>query len=246
MLIQIKDSTTKAEARQAEAEAKEKELEVDSARIAIEKQEAEAALEEALPALAEAAEALDNLRKEDITELKSFAKPAQLVQDVCSCVVILKGYKDPSWKGSKLMMNDELRRSLVEFEKDSLTDKQIKQVKQFFQQADFTAEAARDKSLARRVCSSGCTRSSIIMASRRRSTRSGRRWQVRREVAAPGVQRPREDQGGGQILGGAAARAQREVRAGGRPRRTPADEGGHDGPPARRRVEADRRVAVGA
>ena len=71
------------------------------------------------------------------------------MQDVCSCVVILKGYKDPSWKGSKLMMNESnFLRSLVEFEKDSLTDKQIKQVKQFFQQADFTPEAARDKSMA--------------------------------------------------------------------------------------------------
>ena len=105
----------------------------------------------------EAAEALDNLRKEDITELKSFAKPAQLVQDVCSCVVILKGYKDPSWKGSKLMMNESnFLRSLVEFEKDSLTDKQIKQVKQFFQQADFTPEAARDKSMAAAGLSLGC------------------------------------------------------------------------------------------
>ena len=148
MLIQIKDSTTKAEARQAEAEAKEKELEVDSARIAIEKQEAEAALEEALPALAEAAEALDNLRKEDITELRRLRSRAARAGRV-----LVRGHpqglQGRPLEGSKLMMNESnFLRSLVEFEKDSLTDKQIKQVKQFFQQADFTPEAARDKSMA--------------------------------------------------------------------------------------------------
>ena len=118
MLIQIKDSTTKAEARQAEAEAKEKELEVDSARIAIEKQEAEAALEEALPALAEAAEALDNFARRT-SPSSSRLRSRRSSCRTCSCVVILKGYKDPSWKGSKLMMNESnFLRSLVEFEKD--------------------------------------------------------------------------------------------------------------------------------
>lgn len=44
--------------------------------------EAEAALEEAIPALEDAARALADLRKEDITEIRSFAKPHQLVQKV--------------------------------------------------------------------------------------------------------------------------------------------------------------------
>lgn len=49
---------------------------------AVEKAEAEAALEEAIPALEEAAAALNDLRKEDITEIRSFAKPHMLVQKV--------------------------------------------------------------------------------------------------------------------------------------------------------------------
>ena len=44
--------------------------------------EAEAALEEAIPALEEAAAALKDLRKDDITEIRSFAKPPDLVQKV--------------------------------------------------------------------------------------------------------------------------------------------------------------------
>jgi hypothetical protein len=55
---------------------------IDSENIAVEKAEAEAALEEAIPALEEAAAALQDLRKEDITEIRSFAKPHMLVQKV--------------------------------------------------------------------------------------------------------------------------------------------------------------------
>lgn len=51
-----------------------------SAEIAIEKGEAEVALEAAIPALEAAAEALNDLKKDDITEIRSFAKPHVLVQ----------------------------------------------------------------------------------------------------------------------------------------------------------------------
>ena len=59
-------------------------LQVSSAEIAIEKGEAEVALEAAIPALEEAAEALNDLKKDDITEIRSFAKPHILVQKVLS------------------------------------------------------------------------------------------------------------------------------------------------------------------
>ena len=49
----------------------------------MEKKEAEVALEAAIPALEEAAEALNDLMKDDITEIRSFAKPHILVQKVC-------------------------------------------------------------------------------------------------------------------------------------------------------------------
>ena len=58
--------------------------------ISAEKAKADAALMEALPALEAAAAALENLKKDDITELKSFAKPPALVQAVCLQVIILR------------------------------------------------------------------------------------------------------------------------------------------------------------
>ena len=141
MLEEISVSATKAEDRQKAASEKEAQLEVESVKIADEKAEAEAALEEALPALEEAAQALNDLKKDDITELRSFAKPHQLVQDVCLCVVLLKGGKDVTWKGAKAMMTDTgFLRSLVEFEKDSLSEKQVKQVKAYMSNTAFTPD----------------------------------------------------------------------------------------------------------
>ena len=51
---------------------------------------AEEALSEALPALEQARLALDTIEKSDITEVRSFAKPPQVVQQVCECIVVLK------------------------------------------------------------------------------------------------------------------------------------------------------------
>ena len=45
---------------------------------------------------------------------------------VCECVVILRNLKDVSWAGAKSMMADPyFLKSLVEFDKDGLTDKQV-------------------------------------------------------------------------------------------------------------------------
>jgi hypothetical protein len=48
-------------------------------------------------------------------------------RQVCECVVILRNLKDVSWAGAKLMMADtQFLRSLVEFDKDSLSEKQAR------------------------------------------------------------------------------------------------------------------------
>ena len=45
---------------------------------------------------------------------------------VCECVVILRNLKDVSWAGAKAMMADTgFLKGLVEFDKDSLSDKQV-------------------------------------------------------------------------------------------------------------------------
>lgn len=36
--------------------------------------------------------------------VRSFAKPPQAVQDISECIVVMRGYKDISWKTAKGMM----------------------------------------------------------------------------------------------------------------------------------------------
>eukprot|EP00803_Ostreobium_quekettii_P011338 evm.model.scf_1312.1 EVM.evm.TU.scf_1312.1 scf_1312:839-40608(+) len=149
LLEVISKNTTEVEGKQAAAAEKEESLKVESAKIAEEKGEAEAALEQAIPALEEAAAALNDLKKDDITEIRSFAKPHILVQKVCECVVLLRGLKDVSWSGAKAMMADaQFLRSLLEFDKDGLTDKQVKKVKEYMKDSKFTVADVRSISTA--------------------------------------------------------------------------------------------------
>jgi len=149
MLEEIAVSSKEAGEKQIAAQEKEQQIEIDSIEIGKTKAEAEAALEEALPALEEAAAALNDLKKDDITELKSFAKPHELVEGVACCVCIMKGVKEVNWKGAKGMMGDtQFLNSLLNFDKDGLTDKQVKEVKKYFSNASFTPEALKSISTA--------------------------------------------------------------------------------------------------
>ena len=165
MLQSIATNTVEVEKKQRAAQEKEEELKVESERIAVEKAEAEAALEAAIPALEEAAAALKDIKKDDITEIRSFAKPHILVQkvrrrrrslftepwrgQVCEAVVILRGLKDVSWSGAKTMMADsQFLKTLLEFDKDGLTDKQVKRVKEYMKDPKFAVAEVKTISTA--------------------------------------------------------------------------------------------------
>ena len=141
LLERITSRTAEVETKAQNAEDKENELTIDSERIAKEKIEAEADLEAAIPALEEAALALNNLKKDEITEIRSFAKPNIVVQRVCECVMILKGLPNVSWNGAKAMMADtNFLRSLVEFEKDGIKEKQMKAIREYTKDPKFKPE----------------------------------------------------------------------------------------------------------
>jgi len=141
LLDKITKRTSEVETKASNASSKEEELVKDSARIAKEKTEAEADLEAAIPALEEAAAALNNLKKDEITEIRSFAKPNIAVQRVCECVMILKGLPNVSWTGAKGMMADtNFLRSLVEFDKDGIKEKQMKALREYTKDSKFNPD----------------------------------------------------------------------------------------------------------
>ncbi|OQR86956.1 flagellar inner arm dynein 1 heavy chain alpha [Achlya hypogyna] len=128
------------------------ECEKASVVIAKEKEEADAALLEALPAVEAAAQALQDLSKADLTEIKSFASPPALVMSVCMCVLILRPTGqdlDLDWKGAKVMLsNPNLLNLLKEYEKDKITAKMIAKIKTFFKNPDLNLETMRSISKA--------------------------------------------------------------------------------------------------
>ena len=68
---------------------------------------------------------------------------------MCECVVVLRGLKEVSWAGAKSMMADgNFLRSLVDFDKDALTEKQVKKVKEYMKDTSFTYESLRTISIA--------------------------------------------------------------------------------------------------
>lgn len=83
MISQIKERSKDVEGKQQIAAERKTQLSEDNVRILYEKGEAEKALMEAEPELEAAAKALNNLKKEEIAEVKSMGSPPAAVVGVC-------------------------------------------------------------------------------------------------------------------------------------------------------------------
>uniref|UniRef100_H3BAL0 Dynein axonemal heavy chain 10 n=1 Tax=Latimeria chalumnae TaxID=7897 RepID=H3BAL0_LATCH len=141
LLEEIATNTGIAEEKKKLAEEKAIEIEEQNKVIAVEKQDAESALVEALPALEAARLALQDLDKSDVTEIRSFAKPPKQVQMVCECILVMRGYKEISWKTAKGMMSDpNFLRSLMEMDCDAISTSQVKTVRGFLKNMNTTFE----------------------------------------------------------------------------------------------------------
>ncbi|KAE8635010.1 hypothetical protein XENTR_v10002490 [Xenopus tropicalis] len=141
LLDEISTNTTIAEEKRKLAEEKAAEIEEQNKVIAVEKQEAESALAEALPILEAAKLELQKLDKSDVTEIRSFAKPPRAVQVVCECILVMRGYKEISWKSAKGMMSDpSFLKSLMEIDFDAITQHQVKAVRGFLKTLNTTFE----------------------------------------------------------------------------------------------------------
>ncbi|CAH2003821.1 unnamed protein product, partial [Acanthoscelides obtectus] len=143
MLTEIEEGTKKATEKKDIASLKSIEIEEQAKIISIEQADAEEALAAALPALETARLALSDLDKSDITEIRSFATPPEPVQTVCECVLILRGYKEISWKSAKGMMAEaSFLRTLQEMNCDAITQKQQLAVKQHMKKSSKLGEMA--------------------------------------------------------------------------------------------------------
>eukprot|EP00929_Paragymnodinium_shiwhaense_P077084 TRINITY_DN3967_c0_g3_i3.p1 TRINITY_DN3967_c0_g3~~TRINITY_DN3967_c0_g3_i3.p1 ORF type:complete len:4541 (+),score=1544.66 TRINITY_DN3967_c0_g3_i3:127-13749(+) len=131
----ITQATIEVTKRQEDANEKAEQIAKDSVIIERESEDAEEALKAALPALQMAEDALNNLQKADIVEIKMMNNPPDAVAMVCLCVVILKPLgkgedETQGWVSARQMLGDMgLLAALVSYRKDEMKERQIKKIR---------------------------------------------------------------------------------------------------------------------
>ncbi|XP_023277881.1 dynein heavy chain 6, axonemal [Seriola lalandi dorsalis] len=110
-------------------------------------------LDEALPALEGANQALSSLDKADISEIKVFTKPPDLVMTVMEAVCILLNCK-PDWPGAKQLLGDSnFLRRLTDYDKDNIKPQILLKLQKYINNPDFIPEKVEKVS---RACRSMC------------------------------------------------------------------------------------------
>lgn len=110
-------------------------------------------LNQALPALESAIKALDALDKNDITEIKAFNNPPEMVQTVMESVCILLGSK-ADWATSKALLGDpNFLKNLLIFDKDNIPEARIKKLQPYIGNPKFIPEeVAKVSKACRSLC----------------------------------------------------------------------------------------------
>ncbi|XP_033124826.1 dynein heavy chain 6, axonemal-like [Anneissia japonica] len=110
-------------------------------------------LESVIPALQEAVAALDALDKSDISEIRVYTNPPDLVMHVMGAVCVLMKHK-PEWSTAKHLLADQgFLKKLVNYDKSMVTDKIFARLKKFTSMPNFEPEKVGQVSHA---CKSIC------------------------------------------------------------------------------------------
>ena len=102
-----------------------------------------------MPIYKSAISALDTLNKNDITEMKAYASPAEEIVLVVSAVCLLMGKKE-NWDEAKKLMNNpnDFINNLKNFDKDNIKESLLKKLKKYTQDKKFDPVSIAKKSKA--------------------------------------------------------------------------------------------------
>ncbi|XP_076873752.1 dynein axonemal heavy chain 6 isoform X2 [Brachyhypopomus gauderio] len=110
-------------------------------------------LDQALPALDSANRALDALDKADISEIRVFTKPPDLVMTVMEAVCLLLNSKT-DWASAKQVLGDSnFLKKLMDYDKDNIRPQVLQRLQRYIQNPDFVPEKVEKVS---RACRSMC------------------------------------------------------------------------------------------
>lgn len=154
LIEEVTSENERVQKSKNEATEKQRKVNLMKETITAEKKSNEEELRRAKPELDRAAEALNTLNKSNLTELKSFGSPPDIVVKVCAAVLVLfsKGKipKDRSWKQCKLMMNkvEQFLFNLINFDKDNIPTEVVKEINIYQEDPDFDGEKIKSRSFA--------------------------------------------------------------------------------------------------
>jgi dynein heavy chain 1, cytosolic len=140
-----------AEHRKKEAEKMGAEVEAQQHQIDTRKNEAQKDLDEAEPALRSAQASVRGIKKRDLDEIKNLARPPNNVKLTLECVAIMLGETNSEWANiRKLLAKTDFIPSIINFDADNLSAKQIKLVTENYLEGnpDLTSEAVMKASKA--------------------------------------------------------------------------------------------------
>lgn len=154
MVVDLEKQQTLAAVEEKTTAADEAEAQKMFNKVAGIKKDCEDQLAIAMPIYREAIGALDTLNKNDITEMKAYAKPAEEIVLVTNSVCLLLGKKE-DWDEAKKLMNNpnEFIDNLKKYDKDNIKESLLKKLKKYTTDPKFTpANIARKSGAAKSIC----------------------------------------------------------------------------------------------
>lgn len=140
-----------AEKRKVEAEKMSSEVKKQQVEIDTRKAEAQRDLDEAEPALRSAQASVRGIKKRDLDEVRALSRPPNNVKLTLECVAIMLGENKVDWSDvRKLLSKSDFIPSILNFDADKLSSKQIKLVKDNYLDGnpDLTTESVMRSSKA--------------------------------------------------------------------------------------------------
>ena len=110
--------------------------------------ECQAELDKAMPAYHKAVKALSKLDKKDISEMKTFTTPPEMVGVVMEAVCLLLGRKQTWVEAKKVLGELNFLDQLKTYDKDGLTSRIVKKLSKYIKRDDFTPERVAKQSVA--------------------------------------------------------------------------------------------------
>jgi len=147
----VEADNAEAEKEQAVASVQEEETQKLTDQAIAEKAKADGELAEAIPAMERAKDAVKNLDKKSIQELKSLGSPPAQVLDVAKAVLILRGEKKQTgWGNAQKMMNNPQKfiDDILSFDGNNIDQSLLDLVQPILDEPYFNFETMKTKSYA--------------------------------------------------------------------------------------------------